>query len=379
MNVLIAIDSFKGSLTTTQLADAISQGILDVSTDFVVEKVPIADGGEGTYETLVQGLGGETISVEVHGPLFEQRIASYGILEDKTAIIEMAQCSGLPLVPEQLRNPLNTTTFGVGELIKDAITKGCRTFIIGIGGSATNDGGIGMLNALGYQFLDAKGNLLTPIGSSLELIDRIDTTNVWKELDDCTFLVACDVDNPLYGERGAANVYGRQKGATEEQVIQLDNGLQNFGNVVLQQMKQQIADVPGSGAAGGLGGGFIGFLNATLQPGTDIIFQKLGIEEKVKHADIIITGEGRLDFQTVMGKAPIGIAKIAKRYHKPVIALAGSLTKDAFLGHDAGITSMFSILDAPMTLDYAMNQENALRMVYHQTNELFRLIHTLQR
>jgi len=379
MNILIAIDSFKGSLTTTELADTISRGITDVSKDFIIEKMPIADGGEGTYKTLVQGLGGKTVEIEVHGPLFEKVNAEYGILLDKTAIIEMAQSSGLPLVEEHLRNPMNTTTYGVGEMIKDAISRGSRNFIIGIGGSATNDGGIGMLNALGYIFNDAEGNELKPIGSSLSKISSIDSSNALNELSECTFLVACDVDNPLYGENGAAHVYGRQKGASEEDIVMLDSGLKNFGNVVLKHNDSFISNVPGSGAAGGLGGGFIGFLNATLESGTKIIFSKLNIEEKIKNADLIITGEGRLDFQTIMGKAPIGIAKLAEKHNKSVIALAGSITEDAKKGHDFGITSMFSIIDSPMSLEDAMNKENALRLLYNHTNELFRLIDKIKK
>ncbi len=378
MNILIAMDSFKGCLSTTELADIISKGIQDVSMDFKIEKIPIADGGEGTYKTLVKGIGGETVVTKVHGPLFNQIEAEYGILEDKTAIIEMAQSSGLPLVPEIFRNPMNTTTYGVGELIKDAIKKGSRNFIIGIGGSATNDAGIGMLNALGYEFKDVKGNTLQPNGSSLSKIHTVHTENVLSELEECRFLVACDVDNPLYGPNGAAHVYAKQKGASDLQVIDLDKGLENFGKIVKETRNIDITTIPGSGAAGGLGGGFIGFLNAKLESGSSIIFDKLNIESKIEQADIIITGEGKLDFQTVMGKAPMGIAQLAKKHNKIVIALAGSITEDAKKGHDFGITSMFSIIDSPMTLDHAMNKGNATRLLYNQTNELFRLIHKIK-
>jgi glycerate kinase len=377
MNILIAIDSFKGSLTTTELAETISKGITDVSDKFKVQKTPIADGGEGTYKTLVQGLGGKTIVTKVSDPLFNEITAEYGILPDKTAVIEMAQSSGLPLVPKQLRNPMNTTTYGVGELIKDAIFRGVRSFIIGIGGSATNDAGIGMLSALGFKFKDALGNELKPVGSSLLKIKEIDSSGVLNELDECEFLVACDVDNPLYGNNGAAFVYAKQKGASLEDIIELDKGLENFGNVVLNEKNIDISNVPGSGAAGGLGGGFLGFLNAKLESGTKIIFNKLDIENKVKNADIIITGEGKLDFQSIMGKAPIGVAKLAKKYDKIVIAFAGSITEDAIAGHDYGITSMFSIIDSPMTLENAMKKDNALKLLYKQTNELFRLIYKI--
>lgn len=378
MNVLISIDSFKGSLTTNELSDAIEQGIREVSSDFVVKKIPIADGGEGTYKTLVDGLGGTTISLHVKGPLFEDVIAEYGILQDNTAIIEMAQSSGLPMVPINLRNPLNTSTFGVGEMINDAINRGCRTFIIGIGGSATNDGGIGMLAAMGYQFMDKDSNVLTPIGSSLNNISYIDYSNVRKELKECKFLIACDVDNPFYGPRGAANVYAKQKGATPEQIITLDQGLQNFATVIERELKIDVAHLQGSGAAGGLGGGFRAFLGGELRPGIEIIFEKLDLIHNIEWADIIITGEGRLDFQTVMGKAPIGVAKLAKEHNKIVIALAGNVQDDAISAHDHGITSMFSIIDSPMSLDEAMDTKNAKRLVKKSVKEIFNLINALK-
>ena len=378
MNILIAVDSFKGSLTTNELADTISIAIKDISSDYKIKKMPIADGGEGTFETLVQGLGGEEIELEVSGPLFDKVKAKYGILEDKTAIIEMAQSSGLPLVPEHLRNPLNTTTYGVGELIKDAISRGCRNFIIGIGGSATNDGGTGMLSALGFAFKDVEGQTLPPIGSSLKYISHIDDSNSLPELKECTFLVACDVDNPLFGDKGAAYTYGPQKGATPEIVQRLDKGLINFNEVIKKTYNEDISSIPGSGAAGGLGAGFIGFLNSELKPGTDIIFEKLNIEEVIKQSDLIITGEGKLDFQTVMGKAPIGVSRLAQKHSIPVIALAGTVTEEALIGHDYGITSMFSIMDSPMSLTQAMDKETAKRLLYKKTNELFRLIHKLK-
>ena len=379
MNILIAIDSFKGSLSTTELADTIGKGITDVSSDYIVNKIPIADGGEGTYNTLVQGLGGKKVRIKVKDPLFNNIFAEYGILPDKTAVIEMAQSSGLTLVPHNLRNPLNTTTYGVGEMIIDAISKGCKEFIIGIGGSATNDCGIGMLNALGYVFRDKFNQKLIPVGSELSKIKVIDASSVINELNNCNFLVACDVDNPLYGKLGAAHVYGKQKGASIENIENLDNGMRNFSNVIKIFNGKDISNIEGSGAAGGLGGGFIGLLNSTLSPGINIIFDKLNIVEEIKKADIIITGEGKLDFQTIMGKAPIGVAKIAKTFNIPVIALAGSVTEDAKKGHDFGITSMFSILDSPMDLEYAMEKENAKRLLYNKTNELFRLIEVLRK
>ena len=379
MNILIAIDSFKGSLSTIELSDAIEQGINEVSLDYCIKKTPIADGGEGTYQTLVDGLGGTLVEVNVKDPLFKNITSEYGILKDNTAVIEMASSSGLPLVPEHLQNPLNTTTYGVGEMIKDAITKGCRNFIIGIGGSATNDGGIGMLNALGYQFLDQANNELPAIGKSLPFIKSINDSNKLKILDECNFLIACDVDNPFYGPKGAAYVYGPQKGASEDDVIYLDNGLKSFAKVITNKYGVSIDNLSGAGAAGGLGGGFSAFLNATLKPGVDIIFEKLEIESLIKDADIIFTGEGRLDFQTVMGKAPIGVAKLAKKYDKTVIALAGSVTDEAYNAHDYGVTSMFSILDQPLTLNEAMDKERSYHLVKKSVNEIIRLINKISK
>lgn len=375
MNVLVAIDSFKGSLSSNELADAVESGIHKVSGEINVKKAPIADGGEGTIDALVGGLGGDKIEVKVKGPLFEEVIAEYGILKDNTAVIEMASASGLTLVPDQLRNPMQTTTYGVGELINDAIKRGCRDFLIGIGGSATNDAGIGMLNALGYRFFDDINHELSPTGASLINITRIDKSEVNQSLNQCRFTVACDVDNPFYGPEGAAHIYAGQKGAEEDEVLVLDQGLKNFSEVIARELAVDISLEKGAGAAGGLGGGFMAFLNAELKPGTDIIFDKIALEEKVVWADIIITGEGKLDHQTAMGKVPVGVAKLAQKHHKTVIALAGSITEDAIKLHDFGVTAMFSIIDAPMTLAEAMESENARRMVRKKVIEIFRLLH----
>jgi len=374
MNILIAIDSFKGSLSTNDLASAIEEGINEVSLTHLIKKIPIADGGEGTCETLISGLGGKKVKVVVKNPLFQLIEAEYGILENNTAIIEMAKSSGLTLIPEELQNPMNTTTFGVGEMIKDALSKGCREFIIGIGGSATNDGGIGMLNALGFDFYDKDDNLLSPIGSSLLSIARIDDSNVTEDVKTSKFLVACDVDNPIYGLTGAAHVYGKQKGASKEEIHLLDQGLRNFTKIIFETFKKDISTIKGAGAAGGLGGGFKGFLNSVLRPGIDIIFDSLHLERYIEECDIVITGEGKLDFQTVMGKAPIGIAKLASKHNKPVIAIAGSVGDDAYNAHKYGVTSMFSIMDGPMSLDQAMDHDNTYRMVKKKVNELIRLI-----
>lgn len=377
MNILIAVDSFKGSLTTKELADAIEEGIVAVSGEYSVRKMPLADGGEGTADALIEALGGRKVRVEVKGPLFEPVEAEYGILSDQTAILDMASSSGLPLVPENRRNPMQTTTFGLGELILDAMGKGCRKFIIGIGGSATNDAGMGMMAALGVEFLDKDHQRLNPTGGSLSEIVTVDTSGLKPELAACEFLIACDVDNPLYGRNGAAHVYARQKGATDGMIEELDHGLRHFSETIESQMNKEISDIPGAGAAGGLGGGFLAFLNAELRPGASIVFEKLNMKQHIGWADLVITGEGSLDFQTVMGKAPMGMGKLAKEADVPVIALAGRVTDDATKGHEYGITAMFSVMDGPISLEEAMNPKNAFRMVRKEVEELFRLIRAL--
>lgn len=375
MKVVIAIDSFKGSLSSNELGDALSLGIKKVYKDVEIIKIPIADGGEGTVEAMVYGTGGKFIEVEVHGPLMNKIKATYGILGDgKTAIIEMATASGLPLVPVEKRNPNKTTTFGTGELIKDAIKKGCREFIIGIGGSATNDGGLGMMQGLGYKFYDKEEKELGQGGEIMNQIEKIDSTQALEELSQCKFLVACDVDNPFYGPRGAAHVYGKQKGANEQMILELDNGLKHLSEILNKTYNIDINSLPGAGAAGGLGGGIVAFLNGILKPGIEIILEKVEFEKKVINSDFVITGEGRIDFQTVMGKAPVGVSKLAKKYNIPVIALAGSVADDADKTHEAGIDSIFSIINYPISLEEAMKKENSKKFVEKNAEEIFRLI-----
>lgn len=375
MKIVISIDSLKGSLTSIEAANAIKKGILSVDNKSDVVIMPLADGGEGTVEALVQGMNGEEKVITVTGPINEKVNATYGILkETNTAIIEMAQASGLPLVPAELRNPLNTTTYGVGEIIKEAIEKGCRNFIVGIGGSATNDCGVGMLQALGFEFYDENDNLVGLGGKVLNQIKRIKTDNKLKELDECNFKIACDVNNPLYGENGAAYIYGPQKGATEEIVKELDKGLKNFAQVVKKDLGKDIAHIEGAGAAGGLGFGFLGFLNSKLESGIKIILDEIKLEEVVKDADIVITGEGRLDNQTAMGKAPIGVAKLAKKHGAKVIAIAGCTTPDAVKCNEEGIDAYFSIVNKAMTIDEAMKKENATQNMIETTIQIFNLI-----
>lgn len=375
MKVVIAIDSLKGSLTSIEAATAIKQGILNVDGNIDIEIKPLADGGEGTVEALVEGMNGEIETISVTGPILEKVDATYGILKDtNTAIIEMAQASGLPLVPQELRNPLNTTTYGVGEIIKEAIKKGCRNFIVGIGGSATNDCGIGMLQALGFEFYNKENKLVGLGGKELNEIKYIKTNNRLKELDKCKFRIACDVNNPLYGENGAAYIYGPQKGATEEIVKELDEGLRNFAKVVKSDLNKDIANVEGVGAAGGLGFGFLGFLNAKLESGIKIILDEIKLEESVKDADIVITGEGRLDNQTAMGKAPIGVAKLAKKHNAKVIAIAGCTTEDAVECNKEGIDAYFSIVNSTMSIEEAMKPETAKNNIIQTVTQVFNLI-----
>lgn len=375
MKIVAAIDSFKGSMSSLEVADAFELGARKVFSNLEVVKLSLADGGEGTVESLVDGGNGDIITLKVKNPLMREIESFYGIIKNKNlAVVEMAAASGLPLLSKEERNPMKTSTFGTGELIKDALKKGCREFIVGIGGSATNDGGIGMLSALGYKFLDRSGKILDPIGENLINIETIDTSDVMPELKESSFLVACDVDNPLYGERGAAEVYSRQKGATEEMVTQLDNGLKHFSEIVMKQFNIEIGNYPGAGAAGGLGGGFLGFLNAQLKPGIDIIIETIGLEEQIKDADLVITGEGRIDFQSIMGKTPVGVAKLGKKYNIPVIAIAGCLADNADLVHDHGIDAIFSIINHPLDLEDALKKENALKFVEKNAEQIMRLI-----
>ncbi len=377
MKVVVAIDSLKGSLSSIEAGMAIKEGILKACEAEVIVK-PLADGGEGTVDALLFGMGGTKIQTEVTGPLGEKITASYGILDDKkTAVVEIAEAAGIKLVPKHRLNPLYTTTYGVGEMIKDAILRGCRNFIVGIGGSATNDGGIGMLTALGIEFFDEKGNAVKPIGNDLIKITDLSTKNALKELSECTFRIACDVNNPLYGPMGAAYVFAPQKGATPETVDILDKGLRNYSDAVKKVTGKDTATYPGTGAAGGLGYAFLTFLNASLESGINIILDEIRLEEDIKDADIVITGEGKLDFQTAMGKAPIGVARLAKKYGKKVIAFGGGVTEDAYKCNEEGIDALFSILQLPITLEEAMEEKTARKNLIASSYQVFRLIRTL--
>lgn len=378
MKVVVAIDSLKGSLSSIEAGNAIKLGILNAYNEANVEVKPLADGGEGTVDALVEGMNGEYRVIEVIGPIGEKVKATYGILKkENTAIIEMAQASGLPLVPVQKRNPLNTTTYGVGEIIKEAIQCGCRNFVVGIGGSATNDCGVGMLQALGFKFYDKNNNEVGLGGKVLKDIHTINIDSRIKDLDNCTFKIACDVKNPLYGDNGAAYIYGPQKGATKEIIKTLDCGVKSFAEVVKNQLGKDLANIEGVGAAGGLGFGFLTFLNSTLESGIKIVLDEINLEDTIKDADLVITGEGRLDNQTAMGKAPIGVAKLAKKYNKKVIAFAGALTDDAKACNDNGIDAYFSIVNKAMSIEDAMNSENAKKNMTQTVEQVFNLIKVL--
>lgn len=375
MKVVVAIDSLKGSLTSLEAGNAIREGILGVMPDADVLVRPLADGGEGTVEALTLGMNGKLEQVTVTGPLGTPIACTYGILEATgTAIIEMSGAAGLTLVPEQDRNPLNTTTYGVGEVIKNAIANGCRHFIVGIGGSATNDGGIGMLQALGYGMLDKDGKQVPFGAKGLEKLVTITDEHVIPELKECTFRVACDVTNPLCGEKGCSAIFGPQKGATPAMISEMDQWLDAYAALTAKKYEKADAKYPGTGAAGGMGFAFLSYTNAVLESGIKIVLEETKLEEYIKDADIIVTGEGRLDGQTILGKAPIGVADIAKKYDKVVLAFSGCATDDAVACNDHGIDAFFSILRNVCTLQEAMDGANARANMIATVEQVFRLI-----
>ncbi|MFQ8663802.1 MAG: glycerate kinase [Lachnospiraceae bacterium] len=375
MKAVVAIDSLKGSLSSMEAGNAIAEGIYRADAEAKVEVRPLADGGEGTVDALVPGMNGSLRKVRVTGPLGDKVDAAYGIIEEaKMAVIEMSAAAGITLVPDEKKNPLFTTTYGVGEMIRDAIEKGCRKFVVGIGGSATNDGGIGMLQALGYDFLNSKGNAVPYGAKGLEDLAEIRKEHVLPELAQCEFKVACDVTNPLCGPLGASAVYGPQKGATPEMVREMDQWLADYAKLAANCSERADAEHPGTGAAGGLGFAFLTFTNAVLESGIKIVLEETKLEQYIQDADIVITGEGRLDGQTAMGKAPVGVAKLAGKYKIPVLAFAGSVTKDARKCNEEGIHAFFPILRGITTLEDAMDAENARRNLMETVEQVFRLI-----
>lgn len=361
MNILIAPDSFKESLSAKEVCENIEKGIRKVSKDMLIEKVPMADGGEGTVQSLVDATNGKIIKINATGPLYKSVESFYGILGDeKTAIIEMAAASGLPLISENERNPLKSTSYGTGELIKDALNRGCKKIILGLGGSATNDGGVGMARALGIRFLDKRGKEIGFEVKDLMSLYKIDLSKLNKKLRKCKIVAACDVSNPLCGEKGASYVFGPQKGADKKMVSLLDENLRHYGEIIKKQLNVDVIDYKGAGAAGGMGAAVIAFFNGKIKRGIDIVIEEVNLEEKVRKCDLVITGEGSIDYQTAYGKTPYGVAKLAKKYNKSVIAIAGSIGKNIEQLYDKGFDSIFSIVDRPMTLREAIRNSDLL-------------------
>lgn len=375
MKVVIAIDSLKGSLTSMEAGLAIKDGVLVARPEASVVVKPLADGGERTTDALIEGLNGERIDVTATGPMGKPVSCYYGYLKDTaTAVMEMASAAGITLVPDAVKDPMKATTYGVGEMIADAMDKGCRSFIIGIGGSATNDGGIGMLKALGFQFLDKDGNDVGEGGQALAKVAAIDVSKKNPLLEKCCFQVACDVTNPLCGENGATYIYGPQKGATDEMKIMLDQGMAQFADCTSKALGNDYANAEGAGAAGGLGFALLSYLGADLTPGIELILDAVDLKSELVDADIVVTGEGRLDYQTAMGKAPVGVAKLAKEYGAKVIAFAGAVTKEATACNEAGIDAFFPIVRGVTTLEEAMNPETARANMTAAVEQVFRLL-----
>ena len=375
MKVVIAIDSLKGSLSSMEAGMAIKDGILAAKPDAEVIVKPLADGGEGTTDALIEGMNGERIDLTVTGPMHTPVDTYYGYLKDtNTAVMEMASAAGITLVPDSEKNPLLATSYGVGEMINDAIQRGCRNFIIGIGGSVTNDGGIGMLKALGVRFLDENDEDAGEGGQALAKVARIDVSGMNPLLKECHIQVACDVNNPLCGENGSTYVYGPQKGVTEDMKKTLDEAMAHFARVTSETLENDYLNTPGAGAAGGLGYAFLAYTGAALTPGIELILDAVGLEGELSGADVVVTGEGRLDFQTAMGKAPVGVARLAKKYNAKVIAFAGSVTKEATACNKEGIDAFFPILRGVCTLAEAMDPVAARNNMTATVEQVFRLL-----
>ncbi|MBJ3592378.1 glycerate kinase [Salmonella enterica subsp. enterica serovar Saintpaul] len=364
MKIVIAPDSYKESLSALEVATAIEQGFREIWPDAEYVKIPVADGGEGTVEAMVAATAGHLVHVDVTGPLRTRVQAFYGLSGDKrSAFIEMAAASGLEWVPPGLRDPLKTTSWGTGELIRHALDAGVEHIIIGIGGSATNDGGAGMVQALGARLLDAQGHEIAQGGIGLEALAKIDISALDQRLAACRIDVACDVTNPLTGKEGASAVFGPQKGATPEIVERLDRALTHYAQLIHRDLNLEVSGLAGGGAAGGMGAALYAFCGAELRCGIEIVTDALHLDACVADADLVITGEGRIDSQTIHGKVPVGVAKVAKRYNKPVIGIAGSLTADVGVVHEHGIDAVYSVIYTICTLDEALeNARDNVRM-----------------
>ncbi len=361
MKILICPNSFKESLSAIEVCDCVERGLKKADSKFKIEKIPLADGGEGTVNALVLATNGRSLKCKVRDSLGRTIWARYGILGDgRTAIVEMAAASGLALVPMDKRNPLVTTTYGTGEIIGNALNRGCGKIIVGIGGSATVDGGAGMAQALGVRLLDGKGRDIGFGGGEIEKVEKIDLKFMDKRIAETEFIIASDVRNPLSGPRGAARVYGPQKGATPEMVERLERGLSSFARVIRKELSISVENLPGSGAAGGLGAGLYAFLGAKMESGVELVMRIAGLEHRIKTADLVITGEGRLDRQTLYGKAVMGVVKMARKYRVPVICIAGSIMPEAKDLYRLGVKGLFSITTMPMSLEEAMGKSRSL-------------------
>ncbi|WP_392455173.1 glycerate kinase [Chryseomicrobium aureum] len=373
MNIIIAPDSFKGSASAINITKKISEGVTRVYPYACIKEIPLADGGEGTLENMVYSTRGKTISVEVHDPLMRKIRADYGILGDQeTVIIEMAQASGLTLLSEEEKNPLLTSTFGTGELIRHALDKGYKKFVIGLGGSATNDGGMGLLKALGVKFYNSKGIELGDGGESLINLSHYDSSGLDNRLLDCSFTIACDVTNKLCGPNGASEVFGPQKGASLADIQILDLALNRYAEVVEKQQGINVKELTGGGAAGGLGAALMAFLNASVKSGIKVVMEYLNFEDVVKNSDLIITGEGKLDAQTLGGKVIKGVSDIGKKYNIPVIALCGEVELKPSKFDELGLLSAFPILPGPCSLNDAIL--NTLKWIPYKTEAVLRVL-----
>jgi glycerate kinase len=373
VKILIAPDSFKESLSAVEVANSIEKGILQYMPDAQCTKIPLADGGEGTVAAILQSTRGKIVSADVKDPLMREINSFWGLLPDsKTAVIEMAAASGIELLSTYERNPTKATTYGTGQLIKAALDYGCKTIYVGIGGSATNDGGFGMARALGARFIDTQGEEVLEAGMNLSEIEKIDLSSFDQRIYDCRIIVISDVKNPLCGQQGASLVYGPQKGASKEMAKKLDQYLLHFGMILESHFNKKIMDVEGAGAAGGLGAGLLAFCNATIQPGFDTVSKIVQLEKYLRDTDIIITGEGKLDEQTKFGKVPFGVAQLAKKFDKSVIGIAGSLGDGYQDLYHYGFQSIFSISERPESLDYSI--KNAKNLLFNTAERIIRLI-----
>ena len=373
MKILVAPQEFKGSISALSASEAAKNGILRVFPEAEVVLCPVADGGDGTLETLVEVSGGEVRTCSVQNPIGETIQAQWGAMGDGvTAVIEMARTSGLALLSLDERDPLNASTYGLGQAISEALDEGFRKFIVGIGGSATNDAGAGMAQALGANLLDDRGNTISFGGAALTSLQTVDISNMDSRIKDSKFLVACDVSNPLTGEEGASAVYGPQKGATPEMVQRLDDALSNFATVVKKDLKKDVSEMSGAGAAGGLGAGMMAFMGAELKAGVDIVLDTVNLRDKLSSVDLVITGEGGMDFQTIYNKAPIGVARIASEHNIPTIAIAGVLGSNFKIVHEHGIRAATSIVNGPITLEEA--SDRAFELISDSVEESLRFI-----